>query len=158
MGFTQLKSDPCLYVSMSEGVGTLVLAVYVDDILITGETEEAIEETKHNLANHFHIKDLKELKYFLGVKMIQDMKNGKVWIGHPLYAENMVREFGMIDAKPVKSPVNPSSKLKKASPKDEIIYQELYQSAYIRSRLPTRSSCPINSESPAGASLSSSTR
>lgn len=33
MGFTQLKSDPYIYVSTSEGVSTLVLAVYVDDIL-----------------------------------------------------------------------------------------------------------------------------
>ena len=129
MGFTQLKSDPCLYVSTSEGVGTQVLAVYVDDILITGETDEAIEEMKRDLANRFHIKDLKELKYFLGVKMVQDMQNGKVWIGQPLYTENMVREFGMIDTKPVKSPVNPSSKLKKASPEDETVNQELYQSA-----------------------------
>ena len=126
MGFTQLKSDPCLYVSTSEGVGTQVLAVYVDDILITGETDEANEETKRDLANCFHINDLKELKHFLGVKMVQDMKNGKVWIGQPLYTENMVCEFRMIDAKPVKSPVNPSSKLKKASPDDETVNQELY--------------------------------
>ncbi len=61
--------------------------------------------------------------------MVQDVKNGKMRIGQPLYTENMVREFRMIDAKPFKSPVNSSIKLKKALPEDETVNQELYQSA-----------------------------
>lgn len=113
MGFVQSKSDPCIYVS-AEGE-PFILAIYVDEILLAGKTKERIEEVKKALANRFEVKDLGEASHFLGIKIIQDTKTGTVWIGQPLYAEKILQYFKMAEAKSVKTPINSSLKLVKAT-------------------------------------------
>ena len=46
----------------------VVVLVYVDDLLITGSDSNMIHETKTALHHAFKIKDLGELRYFLGLK------------------------------------------------------------------------------------------
>jgi len=46
-----------------------IVAVYVDDILITGSNPTAIQLLKHNLHAAFGIKDLGLLHYFLGFEI-----------------------------------------------------------------------------------------
>uniref|UniRef100_A0A1X7SRT8 Reverse transcriptase Ty1/copia-type domain-containing protein n=1 Tax=Amphimedon queenslandica TaxID=400682 RepID=A0A1X7SRT8_AMPQE len=48
MGFAQTKGDPCLYVS-TDG-DPVIIAVYVDDILIAAVTDEKISEVKAAIA------------------------------------------------------------------------------------------------------------
>ena len=38
---------------------------------------------------------LGELHYFLGVKIVQDKKNGAVWVAQPAYKENILNKFGI---------------------------------------------------------------
>ena len=77
MKFTQTEGDPCLYVSRDKGE-TVIIAVYVDDILIVGKTDERIAEVKAAIANRFEVKDMGQLHYFLGVKIVQDLKAGTI--------------------------------------------------------------------------------
>ena len=51
--------------------GTIVLAVYVDDIVITGNDDEGIQLLKSHLSKHFHMKDLGLLHYFLGIEVFR---------------------------------------------------------------------------------------
>ena len=113
MGFIQLRSDPCLYVSSDKE--PFIIAVYVVDILLAGQTDDRIAEVKKDLASRFDVKDMGEVHYFLSVNMIQDFKGGTVWIGQPSYAENILHHFKMSEAKATKCPVNPSLKLCKAT-------------------------------------------
>ena len=46
----------------------VLVLVYVDDMLVTGSTFHLIEETKDHLKQAFKIKDLGELRYFLGIE------------------------------------------------------------------------------------------
>ena len=41
MNFVQTKGDPCLYMSRDNGE-TVIIAVYVDDVLITAKTDKKI--------------------------------------------------------------------------------------------------------------------
>uniref|UniRef100_A0A1X7VY48 Reverse transcriptase Ty1/copia-type domain-containing protein n=1 Tax=Amphimedon queenslandica TaxID=400682 RepID=A0A1X7VY48_AMPQE len=61
MGLTQLKSDPCLHVSAFMEKDPLIVAIYVDDILIAGKSDQQIK-VKCDLAHCFNVKDLGELK------------------------------------------------------------------------------------------------
>ena len=70
-----------------------------------------------------------KLHYFLGTKILQDEKSGNIWIGQPVYTNNLLKRFGMQDCKAVSTPVDTSTKLVKATSDDECIDQQLYQSA-----------------------------
>ena len=54
MKFVQTKGDPCLYVS-TDGE-PVIIAVYVDDILIAGRTDERIAEVKAAIANRLTLR------------------------------------------------------------------------------------------------------
>ena len=90
-----------------------------------------MEEIKIALAQKFDIKDLGELKYFLGVNVRVNYKNGTAWIGQPTYTENVLKKFGMDDAKAISTPVDVGTKLVKATEDDdhELADPILYQSA-----------------------------
>ena len=92
MGFEQTSSDPCLYVS-SKGE-LFFIAVYVDDIILAGESIERMNEVKSALSAQFDVKDLGDLHYFLGVKVKHDHE-GSIWIGQPTYTTNILEKFGM---------------------------------------------------------------
>ena len=42
--------------------------------------------------------------------MIQNEEANEVWIGQPVYIQNLLQKFGMESARPVKTPVGASSK------------------------------------------------
>ena len=65
-GFTPLKSDSCVHVRRRKGGKCTIVAVYVDDCVITGSDTEGIKQTKQELAKAFRLKDLGELRQMLG--------------------------------------------------------------------------------------------
>ena len=113
MGFIQAMSDPCLYTA-SEGE-PFIIGVYLDDILLAVKSDRRMAEVKKALAMQFEVKDIGELHYFLGVKIIQNQSTGEVWIGQQAYAETLLQKLGMEDAKPVHTPVETGTKLTKAT-------------------------------------------
>lgn len=127
MGFVQSTGDPCVYTTFNDGL--LILAVYVDDIILAGESEKAIERVKALLARRFKLKDMGELSFFLGVSVKQTPTNNKIWIGQPSYTQNILQKFEMQNAKPTKTPVDVSLKLIKATEECDTIDSDLYQSA-----------------------------
>lgn len=67
-GFIQSKNDYSLFLKRSDQEFTVV-AVYVDDIIITGDDDEVIQDLKSHLHNVFSIKYLGLLNCFLGIKI-----------------------------------------------------------------------------------------
>ena len=65
LGYSQSKNDYSVFLNKSTSHIT-VIAVYVDDILITGSDHEEIKHVKHCLNHKFGIKDLGKLHCFLG--------------------------------------------------------------------------------------------
>ena len=82
IGFTQSTSDPCIYTS--EG-GSVLLAVYVDNVLLAAKSEQRMSEVKQAISNRFAVKDIGKLKYFLGVAVDQETNPDCIWIGQPAY-------------------------------------------------------------------------
>ena len=83
MGFKQSTSDPCICTSTTESDGLFILAVYVDDILLAGKSQQKIAQVKADLGKRFQLKDMGELHYFLGVS-VQQRAEG-IWIGELAY-------------------------------------------------------------------------
>ncbi|RVX18159.1 Retrovirus-related Pol polyprotein from transposon TNT 1-94 [Vitis vinifera] len=87
----------------------IYLVVYVDDIVITGSDQDDIQKLKQHLFTHFQIKDLGKLKYFLGIEITQS--SSSVVLSQRKYALDILEETGMLDCKPVDTPMDPNVKL-----------------------------------------------
>ena len=90
MGFKQSSNDPCIYISTTDS-----LAVYVDDIVLAGKSQQTIAKVKTELGEHFQVKDMRELHYFLGVNVKQNLETGKIWINQSFYAQTVLKKFGL---------------------------------------------------------------
>ena len=66
------KSDHSIFYENSSS-GIILLVVYVDDIVITGNGSKGILSL-NPLHSQFHTKDLGMLKYFLGVEVMRNRK------------------------------------------------------------------------------------
>lgn len=128
MGFQQTPSDPCIYVNVTSTKEPLILAVYVDDIILAGKNDEQISQVKEKLAQCFEVKDLGILHHFLGVKISYNKTTGSAWMGQSGYTEKVLEKFNMNKAKPTKTPVNSSSRLRRRNDGEEGVDKSLYQS------------------------------
>ena len=52
-----------------------MIAVYVDDMVIAGKNERKIADIKEAFSSRFNVKDMGELHYFLGFKIIQEQNS-----------------------------------------------------------------------------------
>jgi len=50
--------------------GIVIIVIYVDDLIITGDSDVDISDVKKFLKQKFEMKDLGELCYFLGIEVI----------------------------------------------------------------------------------------
>lgn len=107
-GFYQSKNDYSLYTFSQKNV-FVILLVYVDDIIVTGNSETAIENVKNFLKSKFRIKDLGKLKFFLGIETIT---NGSgVCLCQRKYTLELLHEYGMLGCKPVNTPIDLSTRI-----------------------------------------------
>jgi hypothetical protein len=126
IGFIQSTSDPCIYTADE---GLVILAVYVDDIILAAKSEQHLNKVKQAIADKFTVQDMGELRYFLGVTIDQKTNSESIWMGQPGYTQRILKKFNMDEAKPVSTPVDTSVKLTKAEEENETVDQGLYQSA-----------------------------
>ena len=107
----------------------MLLAVSVDNVLPAAKSEQRMSEVKQAISNRFAVKDMGKLKYFLGVTVDQETNPDCIWIGQPGYTQRVLNKFGIVQAKPVLTPVDASAKLVKTVEDEETVDQVKYQSA-----------------------------
>ncbi|KAF5822598.1 putative RNA-directed DNA polymerase [Helianthus annuus] len=115
IGFVQSSCDHSLYVLSKPSV-FVVLLVYVDDIIVTGNNDLEINKVKTLLSNNFQIKDLGILKYFLGLEVVYD-KSG-LCLNQRKYCLELLAEFGYLGCKPVNTPIELSHVVNKRAESD----------------------------------------
>lgn len=74
-GFQKSLNDATLYVLKGGNGVSLIVSLYVDDILITGAYCHEVEKFKADLQKEFDMSDLGLMRYFLGLEVSQN-RNG----------------------------------------------------------------------------------
>jgi hypothetical protein len=108
LGFVASKTDTSLFY-FNKGDITMFLLVYVDNIIVASSTEKATVALLQDLKEEFPLKDLGDLHYFLDIE-VNKVSNGIV-LTQGKYASDLLRRVGMIDCKPVTTPLSTSEKL-----------------------------------------------
>ncbi|XP_070665139.1 uncharacterized mitochondrial protein AtMg00810-like [Malus domestica] len=123
-GFKRSHADSSLFVRSSIA-GKLVVLIYVDDLIITGDNISEIKMLKQSLLQKFSIKDLGPLKYFLGIEVATSSKG--LFLNQRKYVLDLLDEANMMECKPVQTPL--ASKLQwheKGEPlSDPSVYQQM---------------------------------
>ena len=104
------KSDHSVFYRNSHS-GIILLVVYVDDIVITGSDSTGISSLKSFLHDQFHTKDLRMLRYFLGVEVMRSKH--EIFLSQRKYVLDLLSETGKLGAKPCSSLMAPSVHLTK---------------------------------------------
>ena len=102
--------DHCVYFKSFNGI-FIILASYVDDMLIASKSMEEINRLKDQLSRTFDIKGLGAAKHILGMEIHRDRKNGKLWSSQQKYVEKILEKFSMNNVKPVNVPLASHFKL-----------------------------------------------
>ena len=106
-GFVVSEADPCLYMKFGAGPEknkTLIVLVYVDDLIVCGDSRLEIEKFKSAISKRFNMKDLGDLKRILGMEVKRDRKARTLEITQQTYIETMLKRFGLEDCKPIGLP------------------------------------------------------
>lgn len=79
------------------------MLIYEDDIILTGNSSSTIQKFISHLSIVFHMKDLGELHYFLGVQVVRDVH--ALTLTQSRYLLSLLQKFGMDGAKPISTPL-----------------------------------------------------
>ncbi|XP_073067135.1 uncharacterized protein [Primulina eburnea] len=108
IGFIQSHADSSLFIR-SQGNVFLALLVYVDDIVIATNDEKEAVDLKIFLDSHFKLKDLGNLKYFLGIEVARSSRGISICQRH--YALQLLTEAGLLGCKSRSTPLDTNLKL-----------------------------------------------
>lgn len=101
-GFKIGKIDSTLFTKVLND-DFFVCQIYVDDIIFVSTNQDFCEEFGDMMSREFEMSMIGELSYFLGVQ-IKQLKDG-TFMSQSKYAKDLIKKFGMEDAKPIKTPM-----------------------------------------------------
>jgi hypothetical protein len=101
-GFQTSNVNFSLYVKKTDH-GIIVIIIYVDDLIITGDSDVHVFDLKKLLKQKFEMKDLGKLCYFFGIEIIQSPKG--IWLLQRQYALNKLSKYEMMGCKPISIPL-----------------------------------------------------
>ncbi|CAL8159727.1 unnamed protein product [Prunus armeniaca] len=125
LGFTVSHSDPSLCVKRV-GLDSVILLLYVDDIILTGSKDSLVQEVIDELSAVFEMKDMGRLTYFLGLQ-ISYHDNGDIFVCQTKYARELLAKAGMDTCRPCTTPCKPHCQLL-ASEGDSLSDPTIYRS------------------------------
>ncbi|KAJ8747665.1 hypothetical protein K2173_012529 [Erythroxylum novogranatense] len=107
-GFEKCVFEPTLFVRRNDDGKLLIVSLYVDDLIFTGNDEKLFTEFKESMKREFDMTDLGKMKYFLSLEVCQ--RSDGMFISQKKFASEILQKFGMEMSKAVCSPIVPGTK------------------------------------------------
>ncbi|KJZ67918.1 hypothetical protein HIM_12693 [Hirsutella minnesotensis 3608] len=124
LGLTQCPDEPCIFQNE-----WLTVFFFVDDIvfLYWKENTAAAEQLAAALKHKYAMTDQGELQWFLGIRVLRDRPNRKLWLCQDSYIEKMVQRYDLRRVDQFKGAPFPCNDLQphsgQASPNEIQLYQ-----------------------------------
>nr|GEW19527.1 ribonuclease H-like domain, reverse transcriptase, RNA-dependent DNA polymerase [Tanacetum cinerariifolium] len=112
LDFKKCALEQAIYTKASK-YSTLLIGVYVDDLIIIGTPKKEIDKFKAQMEKKFKMSDLGLLAYYLGIEVTQT--NGDISIKQSAYANKILKEAGMLDCNETLIPMDPGTRLTKVT-------------------------------------------
>jgi hypothetical protein len=107
LGFKSVSGHPCLFIRITvvEGkVCVIVISIFVDDLLVAGNSAAEITEVRERMNKRFILSDQGKLEYYLGVE-ISSLDENTLLLYQTAYARKIINNFKMNDCNPAKTPL-----------------------------------------------------
>ena len=104
-GLKPLYLDFSVYIRNPGTAKMVIVAIYVNDILVTGPDMEEINALKRWLLDRFRMKDLGPCRHYLGMKIDRDLEAKTLIISQLVYAQKALESIGMQDCKSAATPM-----------------------------------------------------
>ena len=107
-GFSGSSFDTTIFMRRS-GHGINILLLYVEDMIITGDDMQGIEDLKYFLDRQFEMKDLDPLNYFLSLEVSSSADC--YYLTQAKYTSDLISRASITDSKIVDTPIEYNSRL-----------------------------------------------
>lgn len=108
IGFIPAQSQPGIYIFLLQN-RILIIALYVDDILLFASDSEILSEYKVKLMQKYQMTDLGPVKHILNIEVIRDRTNRKILLRQTHYINSLLKSHDLTDCNPVSTPIEPST-------------------------------------------------
>jgi hypothetical protein len=102
LGLYPVPEADCLYMN-----NKLIVFFYVDDIAILCRRSDYSEflSFKTKLFNKYEMRDLGELSWFLGIRIIRDRTARRIWLSQDSYIDSITKRFHLDEGKTPNTPI-----------------------------------------------------
>ena len=100
-GFSSSKTDSSMFIHFGQS-STLIMLIYVDDIILTGSSSSQLSSLIAKLNSVFALRDLGKLSYFLGIEVAYH--DGSMTLSQSKYVSDLLHRTTMFDTKPAHTP------------------------------------------------------
>jgi hypothetical protein len=117
-GFVKCPHEATLFVKNDDKHNWLIISLYVDDLIFTGNDSSMFQSFKESMMNTFDMTDLGKMRYFLGIEVTQNEQG--IFMCQEKYAKEILERFNMEKSNSVCSPIVAGTKLSKHDKGDEV--------------------------------------
>lgn len=110
-GAARAAADPCLFVWSHPVHGVTFILVHEDDVLMSAKGRTGIKAVKDIITSAYTIRDLGEVRDFLGMRVTRDREARTLTLTSPGYTRTLVGAHGLGSANPAKTPMAPGTML-----------------------------------------------
>ncbi|CAM9718555.1 unnamed protein product, partial [Heterosigma akashiwo] len=104
--------EPCLHVRRDLATGKkTMIAIYVDDLVISGSHPSIIRDLKLSFVSRFKITYLGSLSQILGIKVTRDFRNKCLYLSQASFIKDAIANFGLDFLPAVRTPMDHTADL-----------------------------------------------
>lgn len=126
LGYVKSKIEPCVFMKNCNNGKKVIVGIYVDDFLIFSNDNCETDSLIKALSNNFKIKNLGQVKQYLGMRVNVNRKSNVVTLDQEHYIEKLMQKFNMSECSTAVTPIECKLNLEKSNVcEDNIPYQRL---------------------------------